>query len=66
MIWTLGGDPATNSLPASVEEPLRLFLLSLVEENYLVRPADAWSLYEQQCQIKDSLWPRKFLHFDMA
>lgn len=66
MIWTLGGDTATNTIPDSVEEPLRRFLLSLVEENHLVRPADAWSLYEQQCKIKDSLWPRKFLHFDMA
>lgn len=66
MIWLLGGDIATNTIPDTVEEPLSRFLLSLVEEDHLLRPSDAWALYEQQCKIKDSLWPRKFIHLDMA
>jgi serine/threonine protein kinase len=66
MIWVLGGNPADNTMPDSVDEKIQRFLLSLVHENYRLRPDNAWDLHDQQCRIKDSLWPRKFLHFDMT
>lgn len=66
MIWLIGGNPADNSIPDGVETTVSDFLRSLVQEDLYKRPADAWELYEQQCRIKDALWPRQFLHFDMA
>ncbi len=66
LIWLLGGDPEENSIPDRVEEPVQDFLLRLVAESPTSRPDDCWELYDEQCHIKDSLWPRKFLHFDMG
>ena len=65
-IWLLGGDPVENRIPKSVEKALSGFILDLVEDRIERRPQDAWELFELQCEIKDSLWPRKFLHFNMA
>ncbi len=64
MIWVLGGDPERNEIPQGVKTPLADFLLTLVKEDHQKRPDDAWVLYEEQKRIKDSLWKRKFLHFD--
>lgn len=66
MIWLLGGSPENNELPATVEAPLRDLLLSMVQEEIEKRPSNAWDLYSLENQIKDSLWERKFLHFDMT
>ena len=65
MIWLLGGDPLCNQIPDTVEEPLRRFLLTMVKESRFARPADAWLLHEEETRIKDSLWERKFRHFEM-
>lgn len=65
MIWILGGDIQSNSIPREVEPKIRDFLLSLVQEDPVIRPNDAWKLYDQQATIKDSLWPREYLRFDM-
>ncbi len=66
MIWVLGGDPATDWVPEHVAEPLRNELLHMVQGNPHKRPSDAWKLYEVFSEIKDGLWPRKFLPFDMT
>jgi serine/threonine protein kinase len=66
MIWLLGGNHVTNEFPPGIEPPLQRFILSLVTESYLARPADAWALHEQHNRIKDRLWKRKYLHFDMS
>lgn len=66
MIWCLGGDPVENSIPPGVEQEWVDFLLAMVHEDPYCRSRDCWELYEQQCRIKDSLWPRKFLHFDVT
>jgi len=66
MIWALGGDPVENSIPKGVETVWATFLLEMVAEDPRRRPNDCWELYAEQCRIKDSLWPRKFLHFDVT
>lgn len=66
MIWLLGGDPETDELPPQVEPAVAGFLKKLVTPSRHGRPSDAWELYAEQCAIKDALWPRKFLHFDMS
>jgi hypothetical protein len=66
MIWLLGGDIATNQIPEGIEEPWEPFLQSLVTEDYLKRPTDAWEVYDQECAIKKKLWPRTYLHLDMS
>ncbi|MCB0323514.1 MAG: serine/threonine protein kinase, partial [Bdellovibrionales bacterium] len=65
MIWLVGGDPVENRIPATVEQDLQAFLLDLVEERVERRPSDAWELFHLQNELKDSLWPRKFLPFNM-
>ena len=65
-IWLLGGNPVTEEIPSSVEKPIQEFLRDLLVQGPESRPSDAWELYHIQCEIKDSLWPRKFLHFNMS
>ena len=66
MIWLMGGNADQEQIPDGVEPQIRNFLLKLVKRDHHKRPADAWELYAEQCAIKDSLWPREFLHFDMS
>jgi len=66
MIWVLGGDPVTNEMPSAVPVPIRDFLLRMVEPYFRARPSDAWQSYEEQNEIKDSLWERKFLRFPLT
>lgn len=66
MIWLLGGDPETNTLPQDVARRVQRFLLHMVTEDISSRPHDAWELYGQQVRLKDSLWEREFLHFEMS
>lgn len=65
-IWLIGGDPETDSVPNSVETPIRNFLREMVRKDHRRRSADCWELYEEHCRIRDRLWPRKFLHFDVS
>ena len=65
MIWILGGNPAENEIPDEVEEPLRKFLLMMVTERASSRPDNAWQLYEEENRIKDGLWPRQFIPFEL-
>jgi hypothetical protein len=64
MIWLLGGDPEANAIPVEVKEPLRNFLLSLVEESPGKRPLSSLAAYEELISIKEK--PLKFRHFDMS
>ncbi|MFN8389898.1 MAG: hypothetical protein U0136_06385 [Bdellovibrionota bacterium] len=65
IIWLLGGDPETDRLPAGVAEPIRDFLLKLVNKNPDARPTDAWDVYQEQVRIKRALWKTAFRHFPM-
>lgn len=66
IIWLLGGNPETNEIPQRVERPLADFLHRMVEEEVDKRPDDAWSLYQEQVQIKNSLWAKKFRALDVT
>jgi serine/threonine protein kinase len=66
LIWLLGGDPVANSIPDSVEPKLKAFILNMVRAHPRARPQSAWKLYEAQNKLKDSLWPRRFIHLDLA
>jgi serine/threonine protein kinase len=66
MIWCLGGDPSTNSIPQRVESEMQGFLRRMVHEDHMKRSSDCWELYDEQCRIKDSLWPRQFQHLDVS
>ncbi len=66
VIWLLGGNPVANTMPDSVEPKLKAFILNMVRAHPQARPQDAWKLYEAQNTLKDSLWPRRFVHLDLA
>lgn len=66
LIWLLGGDPVANTIPDSVEPKLKVFILSMVRNHPRSRPQNTWKLYEAQNKLKDSLWPRRFIHLDLA
>lgn len=66
LIWLIGGDPVTNSMPDAVEPKLRMFLLNMVRRSPKGRPQDAWQLYEAQNRLKDSLWERRFVHLNIS
>lgn len=66
MIWMLGGDPEKLTLPTGVEPKIGDFLRRMVQGDPYRRPVDAWALYDEENRIKDALWPRRFLHFDMS
>lgn len=65
LIWLIGGDPTSNEMPDAVEPQIRKFLESMVRKNPRARPRDAWKLYEAQNRLKDSLWPRQFIHLNL-
>ncbi len=65
-IWLLGGDPVANTFPKTVESSIKSFLKEMVKEEHRRRPADCWELYEEHCRIRNALWPRQFLHFDVS
>lgn len=64
-IWLLGGDPVRDEIPSGVENALGDFILDMVQPDLRHRPTDAWELHQVGCEVKDSLWPRKFIHFNM-
>lgn len=66
LIWLIGGNPATNEMPETVEPKLRVFLLNMVRKSPKGRPHDAWQLYEAQNRLKDSLWERRFVHLNLS
>jgi serine/threonine protein kinase len=66
LIWLIGGNVDTDEMPDTVEPKIRQFLRNMVWKNYKARPHDAQQLYEAQNRLKDSLWPRQFIHLNIA
>ena len=66
MIWLLGGNHLTNQMPKGIKAPIQSFLLEMVNEDRFQRPSDAWALHAEETRIKDALWRRQFLHFDIS
>lgn len=64
MIFILGGDIQSDSMPSSVPEPLQRFLKFMVMKSPLQRAQDAWQLHPQLITLVENLWgPRKFIEF---
>jgi hypothetical protein len=66
MIWLVGGDPETNQMPKAVDPRIQDFLLQMVQEDIYRRPSDCWELKTHFEQLKDAMWERKYLMFDMT
>ncbi len=65
MIYILGGDPHTHSLPNQVPARLQAFLRGSVLPGRRA-PQDAWALKEEFDALLESLWgPRKFHPFQI-
>lgn len=56
MIYAAGGDPATNTLPDSMDERLQRFLRFFVVESALGRPGDAWDMYKQLDNLRQEVF----------
>lgn len=59
MIYLLGGDVETDSMPDSVEPELQRFLRYFVMESPMQRAQDAWQLHGQLESLVVQLWGQK-------
>lgn len=66
MIYLLGGDPKTQTIPEVVPETIRELLNRCVQPNRANRPKTANAVYEEFRQITFALWgKRKFVELKM-
>jgi serine/threonine protein kinase len=64
MIFTLGGDPARETLPPATPAPLERLIRALLKESSVQRPQDAWELYQTLDTIREELYgPHRFIEF---
>lgn len=66
MIYLLGGDVETNSMPYRVDQRFQRFIQFFVRESALQRAQDAWEMYEKLAELRAEIWGRpRFLEFIM-
>ncbi len=66
MIWLLGGDPKTSTIPDSVPSPIKAFLRGCTLTNEYQQPDDAWKIKSEFDDLLQQLWgDRKFHPFSM-
>jgi serine/threonine protein kinase len=66
MVYLLGGDLATNGLPASVDPKLQRLVKFFVRTSPLQRAQDAWEMYDELGRLrKDLFGPHSFEVFEM-
>lgn len=66
MIYLLGGNIETNQMPAEVDERIQKFILFFVRESAQQRPADAWAMYTELDDLRETVFgPHQFLEFKM-
>lgn len=64
MVYLLGGDPLTGSLPPGVPAPLQTYLRGALRTGAV--QTDAWQLYRDFSDLLDALWgERRFIPFTM-
>lgn len=62
MVYAFGGDPARDSLPETVPEPMARFTRFFLKESPMQRPRDAWEMYHVLEKIRDELYgPHRFV-----
>jgi len=66
VIFLLGGDIKTESMPSKVDQRLQRFVKYFVKESPNQRPRDAWFMHGELIRLIEGMWgPRKFLEFRM-
>lgn len=66
MIFLLGGDIKTNTMPATVDERIQRFIKFFVKESAIQRAQDAWEMYHQLDKLREEIFgPHRFLEFIM-
>lgn len=61
MLWLLGGDPRTKTIPNSVPAPIKAFLKGCLLPGKRA-PQDAWSLLEEFDELLGKLWGKRTFH----
>ncbi len=66
MIYILGGDIKTNTMPRTVDERFQRFIRFFVMESPIQRANDAWEMHEQLRSLRREIWgPDKFVELKM-
>jgi hypothetical protein len=66
MIFLLGGDIKTNTVPVNIDEKIKRLIRYLVLESPLQRAQDAWETHQFLNKLVVELWgPKTFLEFKM-
>lgn len=66
MIFLLGGDLSTDTIPDSVDERLARFVQFFVRPSSRQRAQDAWEMYEKLKALREEIYgPHQFLKFEM-
>jgi len=66
MIYLLGGNIRTNTMPNSVDERFQRFIRFFVMESPIQRANDAWEMHEQLRGLRREIWgPDKFVELKM-
>ena len=66
MLYALGGDPSTQTMPSEIPDQLARFLRFLLTDSPLQRPKDAWELYRVVEKIRDEVYgPHQFVVFSV-
>ncbi|MFA6096351.1 MAG: hypothetical protein WC788_01840 [Candidatus Paceibacterota bacterium] len=56
MIYALGGDIRTNTMPGSVDERFQRFIRFFVMESPIQRANDAWEMHAQLRDLRKKIW----------
>jgi len=66
MIYLLGGNIKTNTMPGSVDERFQRFIRFFVMESPIQRANDAWEMHEQLKGLRRAIWgPDKFVELKL-
>lgn len=67
MVWLLGGEPKTATMPQSVPKQLRAFFKGCLLQSQAMRPQNAWLLLQEFDELLETMggpfFPRRFRPF---
>lgn len=66
MIFAAGGDPASKTLPGSMDDRLQRILKFCTLESARSRAQDAWQLYAELDRVREEIWgPHQFVELKL-
>lgn len=66
MIYLLGGNIKTNSMPSVIDERFQRLIQFFVRESHLQRAQDSWEMHENLRELRTKIFgPKRFLEFIM-